>query len=301
MDNHYRSCGFRDGIAMTKKVPFNFGGLPKEYASYGKAKIVVLPLPFDKTSTWGKGADKGPKAIIEASRNMELYDIETATEVYEQGIFTDKPLNAATAEKLAAVSHAKVKSLLADDKFVVCLGGEHSISAGPLKAHVERYPDMSVLHLDAHSDRRDSYLGSKYNHACIMARAQDMCKTCVSVGIRSMDSTELQRARRDRIFYAHELTADWIPRVVASLTKDVYITIDLDVFDPGVMPSTGTPEPGGLSWQQVNSLMNAVSKSKNIVGLDVVELAPGKFNKAPDFLAAKLIYRILSQKFSRGF
>lgn len=280
-------------------VPFNFGGLEKKYSDYKNAKIVVLPLPFDKTSTWGKGADKGPRAIIDASRNMELYDIETGTEVYEKGIHTARPITAKTPEKLAEITYEKVKSFLNDEKFVVCLGGEHSVSAGPIRAHMEKWPQASILHIDAHSDRRDSYLGSKYNHACIMARAQEWCDSIVSVGIRSMDSTELKKAARDTIIYAHEIANDkgWIERVLSNLRKDVYITIDLDGFDCGIMPSTGTPEPGGLSWYDVNNLINKVSEKKNIIGFDVVELAPNKNNKAPDFIAAKLVYRILSQKF----
>ncbi|MEM4166468.1 MAG: agmatinase [Candidatus Bilamarchaeaceae archaeon] len=286
---------------MNNKVPFNFGGLDKKHSDYKNSKIVVLPLPFDKTSTWGKGADKGPRAIIDASRNMELYDIETESEVYLNGIHTAAPIKAKTPEKLAELSYATVKEFLNENKFVVSLGGEHSVSAGPIKAHMEEYPEASILHLDAHSDRRDVYEGSKYNHACIMARAQEWCDSIISVGIRSMDSTELQKAKRDKIIYAHEIVKrdDWIDEVVNTLRKDVYITIDLDVFDCGIMPSTGTPEPGGLSWFDVNDLVNAVSEKRNIIGFDVVELAPNKYNRAPDFLAAKLVYRILSQKFRK--
>jgi len=282
------------------ELPFNFGGLGGEYCEYEKSKIAIQPIPFDRTSTWGKGADKGPNAIIDASRNMELYDIETNSEVYEKGIFTAKPINAKTPEKLAEITAKKTTRYLEDGKFVVSLGGEHSVSIGPMKAHAEMFGEISILHLDAHGDRRDSYLGSKYNHACVIARAQEFCSSIVSVGIRSMDSSELEKAGRDAIIYAHEIgqTEEWIESAVSSLRKDIYLTIDLDVFDSGIMPSTGTPEPGGLSWQQVNSLIKKIARTKNIIGCDVVELAPNKFNKAPDFLAAKLVYRILSEKFS---
>jgi len=286
---------------MKNEVPFNFGGLSGEYTKYETSAVVIQPLPFDKTSTWGKGANKGPKAIIDASRNMELYDIETNSEIYERGIYTAKPINAPTSEKLADVSYKKIKEYLSDGKFVVSLGGEHSVSAGPIKAHMEKFKNASILHLDAHSDRRDSYLGSKYNHACIMARAQEWCDSIVSVGIRSMDSSEIEKAKRDLIIYAHEIDQknEWIEKAIDYLRTDVYLTIDLDVFDSGIMPSTGTPEPGGLSWQQVNELIKKLAVRKNIIGFDVVELAPNKYNKAPDFLTAKLIYRILSEKFSR--
>jgi len=286
---------------MKNEVPFNFGGLSGEYNRYETSAVVIQPLPFDKTSTWGKGADKGPRAIIDASRNMELYDIETNSEIYEKGIYTAKSINATTPEKLADASYEKIRRYLSDNKFVVSLGGEHSVSAGPIKAHMEKFKNASVLHLDAHSDRRDSYLGSKYNHACIMARVQEWCDSIVSVGIRSMDSSEIEKTKRDLIIYAHEIDQknEWIDKAIDYLRTDVYLTIDLDVFDSGIMPSTGTPEPGGLSWQQVNELIKKVAARKNIIGFDVVELAPNKYNKAPDFLAAKLIYRILSEKFSR--
>ncbi|MEM4359908.1 MAG: agmatinase [Candidatus Bilamarchaeaceae archaeon] len=282
------------------KVPFNFCGLPKEYSDYSKAAIVILQVPFDKTSTWGKGADKGPRAIIDASRNLELYDIETGSEVCEKGIATLKPISAATVEKLVDATYKRVRELLADKKFVVTLGGEHSVSIGPIKAHAEAFRDISILHLDAHGDRRDFYMGSKYNHACVIARVREFTENIVSVGIRSMDSSELKLVERDKIFYAHEIynSEDWIPNVVEKLTDNVYITIDLDVFDPSIMPSTGTPEPGGLGWYQVDHLLKAVTERRNVLGFDIVELAPVKTDRAPDFLAAKLVYKLLSYKFA---
>ncbi len=195
--------------------------------------------------------------------------------------------------------YQKVKDLLKDKKFVVTLGGEHSISIGPIKAHSEFFDDMSILHLDAHSDRRDTYEGSKYSHACVMARAKEMTDKIISVGIRSMDSSELKNIDRNKMFYASEIfkSKSWIKKAVSKLSKNVYVTIDLDVFDPSIMPSTGTPEPGGLNWYQVTDLLEMVSNKRNIVGADVVELCPSE-NKAPDFLAAKLIYKLLSYKFS---
>ncbi len=284
---------------MTKSVPHNFCGLSKEFSGYEKSKIVILPVPFDKTTSWLKGSDKGPKAIIEASKNMEVYDIETDSQVYKKGIFTEKAIVAKDSVSMLEQVHKKVRNLLKDKKFVVTVGGEHSISTAPIRAHAEFFPDMSILHLDAHSDRRDAYEGNKYSHASIMARVNEITDKVVSVGIRSMDSSELRSIKKNKVFYAHEIlkSKDWIKNIVDNLSENVYITLDLDVFDPGIMPSTGTPEPGGLTWEQVTDLLKAVSSRRNIIGADVVELCPSE-NKAPDFLAAKLIYKLLSYKFA---
>ena len=280
---------------MKSKIPHNFGGLPAEYSGYKNSEIVILPVPFDKTSTWIKGADKGPQAIIEASKNMELYDIETDSEIYKRGIFTDKEITANIPERMIEKTYNRVRDLLNDKKFTVVLGGEHSVSLGTIKAHYECFKNISVLHLDAHSDTRDSYEGTKYSHACVIARVKEMTKDIVSVGIRSMDSSELENVDEQRIFYASDIygSKDWIKHVVRKLSKNVYITIDLDVFDSSIMPSTGTPEPGGLDWYNVINLLKGVSENKKIVGFDVVELCPAR-NKAPEFLAAKLVYKLLS-------
>jgi agmatinase len=273
----------------------SFCGLPRNAAAYAQASAVILPIPFDRTSTWLKGADKGPAAIIEASINLEFYDIETDSEVYKKGIFTAKPIHAASSSVLLRKTGATVSRYLKDNKLVVTLGGDHSVSIGVIKSYAKYYRNLSVLHLDAHADSRDSYEGTPYNHACVIARAREFTKNIVSVGIRSMDFSERAHADRKKIFFAHDIhdSDKWINNAVRLLTESVYITIDLDVFDPGIMPSTGTPEPGGLGWYQVMKLLASVSRSKRIVGFDVVELCPSK-NKAPDFLAAKLIYTLLS-------
>jgi agmatinase len=194
-----------------------------------------------------------------------------------------------------------VSRYLSDGKFIVVLGGEHSVSIGSIGAHHERYPAMSVLHLDAHSDRRDSYEGSRYSHACVMARAREMVDTVVSVGIRSMDASE-RGLLGDAVFYAREcMTSDGFVKEVPTLLSDrVYVTVDLDVLDPGIVPSTGTPEPGGLGWYQVLDLLTSVIEERTVVGFDVVELRPTR-NRAPDFLAAKLVYKLLSLIFQRGY
>jgi len=281
------------------KDAINFGYLPEEYSDADNSGIVIIPVAYDGTSTWVKGADKGPAAIIEASANMELYDIETDSEVYKQGIFTETPIEGeiSTREMVEAVVE-NVRYYLGKDKFTIVIGGEHSVNIGSVKAHAEKYDDLTILQLDAHTDLRDEYNGSKYNHACVMARAKEVCQI-VQVGVRSMDASEKDFMDSSRTFFAKDIynNTDWIKRVISMLSDNVYITIDLDVFDPSIMPSTGTPEPGGLLWYDVLALLKTVSNKKNIVGFDVVELCPDAGNKAPDFLAAKLIYKLLSYKF----
>lgn len=281
------------------KRPDNFGDLPKEYSNLQDSKIVIIPVAYDRTSTWIKGADKGPQAIIEASANMELYDIETDSQVYLKGIFTDETISSVSApEDMVETVRKKVHQYIRSDKFTVVIGGEHSVSIGSIKAHAQNHTGITVLQLDAHTDLRDQYQGSKYNHACVMARAREI-SPIVQVGIRSMDSSEKDLIDRNNTFFAKDIyyNTDWVQRIVSKLSDRVYITIDLDVFDCSVMPSTGTPEPGGLLWYDVLSLLKAVFDSCDVTGFDLVELCPSRTNKAPDFLAARLIYKCLSYKF----
>jgi len=276
----------------------HFGDLPEEYSALENARVVVIPVPFDRTSTWLKGAEKGPAAIIEASAHMELYDIETDSEVYKKGIFTAEPVDGQELPKdMVEMVAEQVRQYLQDNKFVVVVGGEHSVSIGSARAHVANNADITVLQLDAHSDLRDEYEGSKYNHACAMARISELCPI-VQVGIRSMDSSEKEALDKSRVIFAREISTNknWIEKVLSKLSQNVYVTIDLDVFDPSIMPSTGTPEPGGLLWYDVLGLMRTVFENRNVVGFDIVELCPDERNKAPDFLAAKLIYKLLSYK-----
>lgn len=284
-------------------MPENFGDLTKKFANYATAKIAVLPVPFDRSVSWQKGAAKGPEAIIAASSQVELYDIETDSEVYKKGIFTAKPINANTAKQLAQKTHAKTLELLQDNKWVVTLGGDHSISLGSIAAHQEYYKGISILHLDAHADMRDSYDQSKYSHASIMARAKELGANVVAVGIRSMDVTEKNAWKKGNLFLAADICnlakTDWIKKVISQLGSKVYISLDVDVFDSSLMSSTGTPEPGGLNWYQVTKLLRTVCQMRQVVGCDVVELAPNNNNKAPDFLVAKLIYKLLSYRFAK--
>ena len=280
----------------------NYGGLEPEFSTYETAKIAVLPVPYDGTSTWMKGADKGPDAILDASANMELYDIETDSEVYREGIATLAPVTEASSpEAMAAEVEQRVDALLRDKKFPVILGGEHSVSIGVFRALARHYDKFSVLQLDAHSDMRSSYEGSTHNHACVMARAKEGA-TVAQVGIRSSAIEEKENIMPDRIFYAHELHDakegnNWMYMVSQKLHDNVYITIDLDVFDPAIMPSTGTPEPDGLFYREVLNFLRLINERHNIIGFDVVELCPNDINKAPDFTASKLVYQLLSLKF----
>ncbi|HBS86237.1 MAG: agmatinase [Bacteroidetes bacterium GWF2_38_335] len=281
----------------------NFGDIPKEFTDYEKAKIVIVPVPYDGTSTWVKGADKGPQAILEASANMELYDIETDMEVYQEGIFTAKPITEKSSpDDMVNAVFDETLEHLKNHKIVVTLGGEHSVSIGSILAFNEHVENLSVLQIDAHTDLRNEYEGSTFNHACVMARVKDLGIPFVQVGIRSMDVAEKDNLNVDNVFFAQDIVeADnfWMTQVVNKLTDYVYVTIDLDGFDPSILPSTGTPEPGGLKWYQVLDLLRMVNEKTNVVGFDVVELCPNKNEKSSDFLAAKLVYKMLSYKFKK--
>lgn len=284
----------------------NYGGLPDEYSKLENSKVVIIPVPYDGTSTWIKGADKGPEALIEASCNMELYDIATDKEVYKIGIHTMDPVHERRSpERMAREVEKTVSQMLRKKKFPVVIGGEHSVSIGAFKAFADFYKDndLTILQFDAHSDLRDEYEGSKYNHACVMARAAEVAPI-LQVGIRSMSFEERADVKADRIFYAdyiHDVDQKtWMYDVLNKLGKNVYITIDLDVLDPSIMSSTGTPEPGGMQWYQLLEVLNQINQKTNIVGFDVVELCPMKYNKAPNFLAAKLIYQLLTYKFENA-
>ncbi len=281
-----------------------YGDFEEQYTQYETAEIAILPVPYDGTSTWLKGADKGPQAILEASPNMEFYDIETDSEVYRQGIATlDAITEDSSPEAMAQAVENRMDVLLRDKKFPVLLGGEHSVSIGAFRAIAKHYATFSILQLDAHSDMRDEYEHSPYNHACVMARGKEITPSIVQVGIRSTAIEEKHNIDPTRIFYAHEIKesedSTWMYEVSQKLHDHVYVTIDLDVLDPAYMPSTGTPEPDGLTYRQILNLLKLINERHNIIGLDVVELCPNHINKAPDFLASKLIYQILSIRFKQ--
>lgn len=275
-----------------------FAGLPDPYGLENFAKTIILPIPFDKTTTYQKGTDKGPEALIEASRHLELYDVETNNEVYLEGIYTAPPIIAHESKNMLEQAYLRTKDFLNRGKFVVVLGGEHSISYAPIRAHGEHFKNITVLQLDAHADLQPSYEGDPWSHAAVMARVKELPSVTriVSVGIRSMAIEEKVNFDAPNTFFAHTLfdNESWIDQVIQKIDGPVYITFDLDAFDSSLMPSTGTPEPGGLQWYQAMKLLKRLAMEKTIIGFDVVELCPSPYNLAPDFLAAKLVYKLLS-------
>lgn len=278
-----------------------YAGIDEKYASAESSKIVLIPVPYDGTSTWGKGANKGPEAFLHASENMELYDIETDSEVYKQGIhLADAIVEDSSPEAMVNAVHTAVKATIKRNKFVTMFGGEHSVSIGAIRAFNECFDDLTVLQIDAHADLRKEYDGSQYNHACALHEANDTTNL-IQVGIRSMDVTEKTVMNEDNVFFAQDMNLDdyWMDNAVELMTDNVYITLDLDALDPSIMPSTGTPEPGGLLWYEMLTFLRKVFEEKNVVGFDIVELCPNNLDKSSDFLAAKLYYKMLSYKFAQ--
>lgn len=275
----------------------NYGGIYPE-CSLRNAKFVVVPVPYDSTSTYQPGSRRGPAAILEASANMELYDEELKKETFLAGIHTVLPVevDARGPKTMIDAVRKRIRRIVAQDKIPVMLGGEHSITLGAVQAVAEKYPKLTVLQFDAHADLRDRYQKTPYNHACVARRVAEFCDL-VQVGIRSMSREEgeflpescVKSYSADDVF-KHP---NWAETAAQSLKGDVYVTIDLDVFDPSVMPATGTPEPGGLFWRDVLGLLRLVSRKCAVRGFDVVELAPLPGIVAPDFMAAKLIYRFM--------
>lgn len=276
----------------------NFGGIEELYTTWENATFVVIPVPYDLTSTYGSGSRRGPSAILDASCNMELYDEELDRETYLSGICTLPPVevDATGPESMVRKVEERVAEVLAGGKIPVVLGGEHSISFGAVLALKKAYAKLSVLQLDAHADMRESYQGSPYSHACIARRACEICPV-VQVGIRSMSAEEAAflKTGKAKTWGVEALRSrpDWPESICQDLSDDVYVTVDLDVFDPAVMPSTGTPEPGGLFWHEVLSVLREVSRRRRVRGFDIVELSPLPGIVAPDFLAAKLAYRTM--------
>ena len=276
-----------------------YAGIPEQYSRLEQSKIVLIPVPYDGTSTWQKGADKGPEAFLEASENMELYDIETDSEVYKQGVFLVEAITENSApEAVVDAVHETTKTYIKKNKFVTVFGGEHSISIGTIRAFNDMFEDLTVLQIDAHADLRQTYEGTKYNHACAVYEASQTTNL-IQVGIRSMDAIEKTVMNIEQVYFAHEMTYDdnWMDAAIDQMTDNVFITFDLDALDPSIMPSTGTPEPGGLLWYETLEFLKQVFEEKHVVGFDIVELCPNAINKSPDFLAAKLYYKMLSYKF----
>ena len=276
-----------------------YAGIEEQFSKLDSSKIVLIPVPYDGTSTWQKGSDKGPEAFLNASENMELYDIETETEVYKQGVYlADAVTENASPEQMVDAVHQIVKTYIKKNKFVTTFGGEHSISIGTIRAFNECFDNLTVLQIDAHADLRKSYQGSKCNHACAVYEASQTTNL-IQVGIRSMDVMETTVMDPEKTYFAHDMAEDdnWMDAAIDQMTDNVYITFDLDAFDPSIMPSTGTPEPGGLLWYETIEFLRQVFEEKNVVGFDIVELCPNAKEKSSDFLAAKLYYKMLTYKF----
>jgi len=278
--------------------PLSFAGLMPPYSDPQQARVVVLPVPYDSTTEWHSGTRHGPQAIIDASQYLEFYDLELDREIYKVGIHTlpqVEPLMSSPEAMIDRVYQVS-RNLIQKEKFVVTLGGEHSISLGVVRAFKEAFPKMSVLQLDAHADLRDEYLGTKYSQACVMRRIYELCPI-TQVGIRSLSWEEKQFLTQNKMLplYMSDLTAKTISpeELVSSLSQDVYVTIDVDVLDPSIMPAVGTPEPDGMRWQQVLDIMKSVAFHKNIVGFDVMEFCPREGPDSCAFLLAKLAYKLI--------
>jgi len=285
----------------------NFLAIEKEYSSYKTSEIVIISAPYEKTVSYGKGTKNGPKEILDASHYVEFYDEELDRELcFEKGICTLEPLEISKLSPKSALSviYKRVKKTLDDNKFPVVLGGEHSITSAPARAFNEKFENLSILHFDAHSDLRESYEGSEYSHASVMARVAEFNKKIVQVGIRAQCIEESRFIKEQGIstFYARAIRTGAFPKgwqneVLSKLTDNVYISFDIDCFDPSIVSATGTPEPGGLFWDETMDILKLVGSKKNIVGFDLVELAPEKTKPESNYIAAKLVYKILNYAF----
>ena len=291
-------------ISHLLSQPGNFAGLPPTYSDFKSSRVTVLPVPYDSTTEWHSGTRNGPRSIIEASFYLEWFDIELGRELYSMGINTLPNLEPVmdSPEAMAGRVYSAVESLLDEGKFVVMLGGEHSISYGSIKAYSRKFPDFSVLQLDAHTDLRDQYLGTKYGHGCVMRRVLEICPV-TQVGIRSMSIEEHEFIKANRLTpFLMEQGRDGLSQsdIIDSLSENVYITIDLDVLDPSIMAAVGTPEPGGMDWSNTLALLREVAAKRKIVGFDLVELCPDQGPSACSFTAAKLAYKLIGYSFFAG-
>ena len=283
-------------------TPGEFGGTKPTTASFDNARVVILPIPLDRTTSYVPGTRLGPHEILMASSHMELWDEETETDIHSIGIYTlpELELPFASMDEVVKEIRRVASELVKRDKFPVVLGGEHSITAPVVAAVAARHAGLSVLQIDAHADLRDSFMGTRHNHACAMRRVLEYAR-CTQVAIRSLSPEEAAAAPTlpTEIFYDFNMRQrdDWIDRIVDSLSETVYITIDCDGFDPAIMPAVGTPEPGGLTWYETLALLRRVIDTRRVVGCDIVELCPIPGNVAPNFTCAKLIYKILSYRF----
>jgi agmatinase len=288
-------AGWHEGTFLPHRT---FAGIAAPYSHFEQAKTVILPVPYDSTSEWQSGSRHGPQAIIDASQYLELYDLELDREIYKIGICTlpeVEPLLSSPEDMIDRV-YQVTRSLVQKEKFVVLFGGEHSLSLGTVRAFKEAFPKLSVLQLDAHADLRDEYLGTKYGQACIMRRIFELCPIS-QVGVRSLSREEKQFLTRNKLtpFYMSDLASNTtaVDRIVDSLGEDVYVTIDVDVLDPSIMPAVGTPEPDGMPWRQVLDIIESVALHRHVVGFDLMEFCPAQGPGACAFSLAKLAYKLI--------
>lgn len=280
-------------------MPTTYFDLPKSLSRYETARVAVLPVPFERTTTYIKGTAKAPKAILAASAQVELYDEEVEWEPCDVGIATLAPVKVESGpiKKTLDRINSSIARIVRDGKLPVMLGGEHSITPPAVAAVAKTHPSLTVVQLDAHADLREEYGGTKWSHASAMARCLEICPA-VQVGIRNLSKEEAKRVSRENlpVFFAHKIKEDkkWMAHAIGEIkTEDVYVTVDVDVFDASFMPDTGTPEPGGLSWYDVIGFLREIALQKNIVAYDFVELCPQKGHHASDFMVAKLIYKCI--------
>lgn len=285
-----------------KPYAVTFGGIPDKYSTWEDASFAIIPFPVDLTASYVSGSRNGPRAILDASQHMELFDEETKLAPYREGIFTaaDVARDAEGAEATLGEVEKRVSATIKAGKFPILLGGEHTGTIGAVNALRKRHEDLTVIYFDAHADLRDEYLGSKLNHACVARRIVEAGVNLIQVGIRSMSEEEdrfLRKTEEVKIFYAGEVRdnlAEVTKGIVGNLKGNVYISIDLDVFDPGIMPAVGTPEPGGLTWYDAIDILRDVMQSGcTVVGCDIMELAPIAGIVAPEYMAARLAYRLM--------
>ncbi len=293
-------------MSESQSLPMNFGGIAEEeFSSFENSRVLVWPIAYEGTVSYGGGTGKGAAAIIDASRNMELYDEETDAEVYKLGIHTlDESPSIEPPERMMDSLYDRAKELISSDKFVTMIGGEHSVSAPVIRAHAEKYSNLSILQIDAHADLRDTYDGTPYSHASIMARVvKDLHIPAVQVGIRSISVEEARVLDQlpTRIFWAKDIVGrdDWWDEAVDGLTENVYLTVDIDGLDPSLVSATGTPEPGGLGWYETIGLLRTLARKRNVIGMDLTEYSYVEGQNASAFLCAKLIYKTLGFVFER--
>lgn len=284
-------------------MELSFGGTDNNLAAFENAKVVILPVPYGKTVSYRKGTEKGPSAILEASDKMELFDEELDKEPYRVGINTLDLLDVEDMEPRDMINtvEKKASSIFKHGKMPVILGGEHSVTIGAVLASKKQYKDLSVLYFDAHCDIKDTFEGNRYSHACVARRLLEITSPLVEAGARSLSREEKDflSSNNVRVVTMSDIveSPNWYAPVKDGLTKDVYITIDLDVFDTSIMPSVGTPEPGGLLWHEFLKAVRYIISGKNIVGFDVVELCPIRDIIGPDYMAARLIYKLIGYIF----